>query len=335
MSELTRMAYALLFPVILDIEITEETAKFLSKGGRSLLLGENADEYSSGKLSQDRIEKENMRNLKAFTKKAREYSEHLLIAGDADIAAVNRFEGITPRLPSRAEAQSLSSEEIEQIVFEVSKKIIDAGINMVLSPTADIVVGENSWLANRTLADDPEVSARLVQAYVRGAKRAGLMTALKHFPGHPICSGSPATEAAAVNSSLETIKSLWQPFRAGITEGAEGVMLSPALYPEIIGETPAPLSPFFPWTLRNRLGFSGLIITCDLDHKATQGKSSIEDVCVAALIAGADLLLLSPRSFDKIDSIANSVVQAVESGKLRYERFAEAVGNVHEVTSHC
>ncbi|MBF8774059.1 glycoside hydrolase family 3 N-terminal domain-containing protein [Pseudomonas fulva] len=335
MSELTRMAYGLLFPVILDIDLTDETVDFLRKGGKSLLLGETAEEYTSGKLSAARMENESMANLKAFTQKAREYAEGLLIAGDADIAAVNRFEGITPLLPSRTAAQTMSIEELEKCVFEVSKKIVEAGINLVLSPTADIVTGANQWLANRTLSDDPEISARLVKGYVRGAKRAGLMTALKHFPGHPTCSGSPATETATVDCSLEIIKSLWQPFEAGIAEGVEGVMLSPALYPDIIGETPAPLSPFFPWTLRNRFEFSGLIITCDLDHKATQGTSNIEDVCVSALIAGADLLLLSPRSFNKLDTIARSIVQAVESGTLRYERFAEAAAKISAVTDHC
>ena len=113
MSELTRMAYGLLLPVVLDLELNDATVAFLRNGGKSLLLGETAEEYTSGKLSAVRMEKENMANLKAFTQQARGYAEGLLIAGDADIAAVNRFEGITPLLPSRTAAQTMSSDEIE------------------------------------------------------------------------------------------------------------------------------------------------------------------------------------------------------------------------------
>ncbi|MGK8973053.1 glycoside hydrolase family 3 N-terminal domain-containing protein [Burkholderia cenocepacia] len=80
--------------------------------------------------------------------------------------------------------------------------------------------------------------------------------------------------------------------------------------------------------LRTELGFSGLVMTCDLDHRATQGDRALGDVAVAALAAGADLLLLSPKSVPRIAEVAEAIVRAVADGRLEASRLQAAFDSV-------
>ena len=75
-------------------------------------------------------------------------------------------------------------------------------------------------------------------------------------------------------------------------------------------------------------------MTCDMDHKATIGAKSIGDVAIEALIAGADLLLLSPNAVPHIGEIAATIVGAVESDRLEPSRLNSAVSAVYKVAEY-
>lgn len=324
MNETMQMAYGVLFPVVLDLKIGDPIARFLDQGGKSLLFGETADEYRSGKLSEQRIQLERLEAWQRMADEVKARAGSAILAADADIAAVNRLEAVTTRLPDRGAAQRLSGTVLEEVCFQLGLEIKKTGINLALSPTADVVTGSNAWLEGRTLSEDPVKSAEMVRAYVRGTNRARLKSSLKHFPGNPICLGSPASDLATVPVSLAELKALWQPFQAGIEEGVSAVMMSPARYDALRHSTPGSLSAEFIGMLKDELRFSGLVMTCDLDHRATLGDSTLEQVVVTALGSGADMLLLSPNAVPSIDTLARSITDAVENGTLAESRLREA-----------
>lgn len=324
MSELLRQAHAVLFPVLVTLELDDHIGRFLDNGGKSLLFGETGDEYVSGQMSAERRRRETLDAWHATVEQATARAGHLLLAADADIAAVHRLQWLTPPLPSRDDAQRMSPRELEDICFDMAKGVAQTGINLVLSPTADVVTGHNLWLNGRTLADDPVLAAGMVRAYVRGVRRAGLQTTLKHFPGHPELVGHPATSDATVPLSLAELRALWAPFEAGIDEGVDAVMMGPARFEAVA----ASLSRELISTLRTELGFDGLVMTCDLDHRATQGDRALGDVAVAALAAGADLLLLSPKAVPRIGEVAEAIVRAVADGRVDASRLQAAFDSV-------
>ncbi|CAG9223088.1 glycoside hydrolase family 3 N-terminal domain-containing protein [Burkholderia vietnamiensis] len=328
MSELLRQAHAVLFPVLVTLELDDHIGRFLDNGGKSLLFGETGDEYVSGQMSAERRRRETLDAWHATVEQATARAGHLLLAADADIAAVHRLQWLTPPLPSRDDAQRMSPRELEDICFDMAKGVAQTGINLVLSPTADVVTGHNLWLNGRTLADDPVLAARMVRAYVRGVRRAGLQTTLKHFPGHPELVGHPATSDATVPLSLAELRALWAPFEAGIDEGVDAVMMGPARFEAVQPAVAASLSRELISTLRTELGFDGLVMTCDLDHRATQGDRALGDVAVAALAAGADLLLLSPKAVPRIGEVAEAIVRAVADGRVDASRLQAAFDSV-------
>jgi beta-N-acetylhexosaminidase len=334
MSELSRKAHAVLFPVLLTLDTDDHISRFLDNGGRGLLFGETEDEYVTGRMSEQRIQRETLDAWNEAVEAVTARAGNLILAADADISAVHRLQGISPKLPSRDAAAQMSDVELEQICFKMACSVFDAGINLVLSPTADVLTGSNQWLEGRTLADDPHTVARIVRAYVRGTRRAGLKTTLKHFPGHPVLHGHPARDEATVPLSLAELRAQWGGFRAGIEEGVSAVMMGPARFNAVVPPTAGSLSRELIALLRRELEFGGLVMTCDMDHKATIGAKSIGDVAIEALIAGADLLLLSPNAVPHIGEIAATIVGAVESDRLEPSRLNSAVSAVYKVAEY-
>jgi beta-N-acetylhexosaminidase len=324
MSTLESKAFSVLFPVLLDLDMNDGVRRFLGSGGRSLLFGETAQEYVSGKMSESRLQAETLEKWQRFTGTAKELGGPLLLAADADISAVHRLEGIAPALPEPERARAMGIVELEEACFQVATAVRNAGVNLLLSPTADVVGGTNVWLQGRTLSDDVDRAAAMVGAYVRGVRRAGLASTLKHFPGHPVLLQLPATEVAVVNESLDQLRAYWPAFQAGVNAGVDAVMMGPAIFSACEPPVAASVSPELIGLLRQELGFKGLVMTIDLDHRSTIGDLSLGEVAVAALNAGADLLLVSAKAMPEIPQIVRAITAAITQGRLSQERLEAA-----------
>jgi beta-N-acetylhexosaminidase len=324
MSTLESKAFSVLFPVLLDLDMNDGVRRFLGSGGRSLLFGETAQEYVSGKMSESRLQAETLEKWQRFTGTAKELGGPLLLAADADISAVHRLQGIAPALPESERARAMGIIELEEACFQVATAVRNAGVNLLLSPTADVVGGTNVWLQGRTLSDDVDRAAAMVGAYVRGVRRAGLASTLKHFPGHPVLLQLPATEVAVVNESLDQLRAYWPAFQAGVNAGADAVMMGPAIFSACEPPVAASVSPELIGLLRQELGFKGLVMTIDLDHRSTIGDLSLGEVAVAALNAGADLLLVSAKAMPEIPQIVRAITAAITQGRLSQERLEAA-----------
>ena len=115
----------------------------------------------------------------------------------------------------------MSESDFEGSVERLAQAGRELGVNVFLSPTADVVAGKNPWLTGRTPGSDLKSVSRLVASYVRGCQRGGVVATLKHFPGHPVLSGVPAVDSdARVPLSQSELGPFLAPFAAGITAGA-------------------------------------------------------------------------------------------------------------------
>jgi beta-N-acetylhexosaminidase len=331
MSQMLATAFSVLFPVVDPLELNDDLRRFLGSGGRSVLFGETAEEYRRGQMSDERLQIETLDKWQGFVGQARELPGDMILAADADISAVHRLQGVACALPSPAVAQAMTADELEEVCFQMALGVREAGVNLVLSPTADVLSGPNVWLQGKTLAGDPLKAAEMAAAYVRGVRRAKVGSTLKHFPGHPQLAKLPATEEAFLTSSMSALRSGWSAFRSGIEAGADAVMLGPAIVEAVTPAVSASLSADLVHILRSELGFNGLVMTIDLDHRSVQRDAPIEEVVVAALNAGADLLLISARLLPKAGVLAQAIVEAVAQGRLSVERLnaaAQAVARV-------
>lgn len=331
MSLIETRAHSVLFPVLERLELNDDLRKFLGNGGRSLLFGETGEEYRKGQMGASRLADETLEQWQWITGEAKSLAGPLILAADADISAVHRLQGVTPALPEVEAARRMGSVDLEVACFEVATAVREAGINLVLSPTADVLDGINVWLEGRTLSNEVGRAAAMVAAYVRGVRRANVSSTLKHFPGHPRLLRQPATEEAVVTGSLDQLRAFWPAFQAGVDAGAEAVMMGPAIFSALQPPTSASLSPELMGLLRNELGFKGVVVTIDLDHRSVMGSGSLGEVAVAALNAGADLLLLSARAVPQIPAIVAAIMTAVARGALAAERLDAASAAVWQL----
>src|SRR5271165_4049155 len=252
----------------------------------------------------------------------------LLFAADFERGVPMRLMGATVFPHAMAfggDGKLEDAEAFGRITAEESRAI---GIQWNFFPDADVNSNPANPIINtRSFGEDPKQVGDLVTAYIKGAHEAGMLTTVKHFPGH----GDTATDShlgvAAVNVDRAHLDSIeLPPFQQAIAAGVDSVMVAhvtvPALDPDpnhVATISPAIVSDL----LEKQLGFKGIIVTDALDMAGLTHlfASNIGRAAVEAFKAGNDLLLI-PADFP---ASYNAMLQAVQSGEISRERLDRSV----------
>lgn len=206
------------------------------------------------------------------------------------------------------------------------------GVNWQLAPVADVnTEPRNPIIGNRSFGSDPQRVATLVAEAVRSYADAGLLTCVKHFPGHgatTVDSHSGLPEIAHDRARLDRVELV--PFRSAIAAGAPAIMTAHIRVPVLdpTPDRPATLSPAIVDTLLRRdLRFAGLCLTDDLEMGALERSGGEARAALAAIAAGADHALLR---FDESAHLEahRLLLDAARSGSLPAARLETAVRRV-------
>jgi beta-N-acetylhexosaminidase len=197
----------------------------------------------------------------------------------------------------------------ERVGRAVGRELRALGVNVNYSPVCDLATNPgNPALGIRSFGDDPEAVATLVAATVRGLQAEGVASTAKHFPGKGDAAVDTHHELAVVSRSHdEFVDRELVPFRAAIDAGAWMVMSGHFAVPGLSGDErlPATLAPqVLTDLLRGEMHYDGLVTTDALDMKAlAQGAMQVVEV-IAAIHAGADLLLgtVDVEAAERIDA---------------------------------
>ena len=109
-------------------------------------------------------------------------------------------------------------------------------------------------------------------------------------------------------------------------------MVGPAIVEVFDNEKPASRSPAIISMLRSKFGFKGVVMSDDLDSRATMRDSTIEQVAIDALKAGSDFLLLAAIN-QQLERVTDAIYRAVEEGDLSEERLHEAGAKVRALVN--
>ncbi|UFU05699.1 glycoside hydrolase family 3 N-terminal domain-containing protein [Ruania halotolerans] len=200
------------------------------------------------------------------------------------------------------------------------------GINYDFAPVADVTIGAaDPIIGDRSPSGDPERAARAVTAAVQGFADGGVLSSLKHFPGHGSLTVDSHEDLPTQSASAEELADRdLVPFQVGVDAGAPTVMMGHIAVEAWDPGVPASLSPEAYQVLREDLGFTGVAITDALDMGALTQTRTSDEIAVEALAAGADLLL-GPVD---VAEAQHGIVSALEDGSLDRERVNEAAGRV-------
>src|SRR6202044_9888 len=252
----------------------------------------------------------------------------LLFAADFERGVSMRLQGTTVFPHAMAfggDGKMEDAEKFGRISGEESRAI---GIHWNFFPDADVNSNPTNPIINtRSFGEDPKQVGDLVTAYIKGAHEGGMLTTVKHFPGH----GDTATDShlgvASVNVDRAHLESIeLPPFRQAIAAGVDSVMVAhvtvPALDPD--PNHVATISPSVVTDLlEKQMGFKGLIVTDALDMAGLTHlfANNIGRAAVEAFKAGNDLLLIPAD----LGASYEAMVKAVRSGEISRERLDHSV----------
>lgn len=239
--------------------------------------------------------------------------------------------------PSAAWVAANRSEQGAHALYgAMARKLADGGVNLNLAPVVDLntyprnpIIGRQK----RSFGRDPETVTGYARAFVAAHKREGVMTALKHFPGH----GSSRKDS---HLGFADVSTTWQPTEllpyqdpflldlASMVMVAHVTLGKPALPG---GEAlPATLSPrVVDGLLRSELGYSGVVISDDMDMGAIRALMSREEAAVRAIEAGVDILIYSKHE-ERPAQLARSIHGALLNAAERDPTFRARVDAAYD-----
>lgn len=242
------------------------------------------------------------------------------------VTRVSRYKAFRDeKFPSPRDVyDSLGEEGLESIEKEKGELLLSLGINLNLAPVADVSIDSNDFINIRTFNRNAKETANLIGLMVDYANEVGISSSLKHFPGYGNNVDTHTGVAIDERSYDNFLNNDYLPFEEGIKRKVPSILVSHNIIKCIDSEYPATLSKMIvTGELRNKLNFSGIIITDDLSMGAVSSYVDDNSAAVLAINAGNDLIITSD-----FVNMYNSVITAVKSGKIKMETIDTAVRRI-------
>lgn len=251
--------------------------------------------------------------------------------GTVSRIADNENMGTTKFTSMRKIGDSRDINKAYEVGFTIGKEINELGFNLDFAPDADVITNPNNTeIGSRSFGTDANIVSEMVPQVVKGLHENNVCAALKHFPGHGGSEANSHNEFSYTPQNLEGLRQVeFLPFKAGMKEDADFILVSHIAAPNVTGDnTPCSLSStIITDILRNELEYDNVVITDALNMKAVSNYYTPKESSIAALKAGADMLLM-PVS---IDEAYNSVISACNNGTISEERLNQSVKRILRV----
>ena len=252
----------------------------------------------------------------------------LLFAADFERGVSMRLMGTTIFPHAMAFGADGKTEDAEMFGRITAQEARAIGVHWNFFPDADVNSNPANPIINtRSFGEDPQQVGDLVTAYIKGAHEAGMLTTVKHFPGH----GDTATDShlgvASVNGDRAHLDSIeLPPFRQAIAAGVDSVMVAHVTVPALDSDpnhVATISSSVVSDLLEKQLGFKGLIVTDALDMAGLTHlfANDIGRAAVEAFKAGNDMLLIPAD----LGVSYEAMLKAVKSGEISRQRLDRSV----------
>lgn len=245
----------------------------------------------------------------------------LLISLDQEGGEVQTLRGDDfPPIPTAVNQGKLSPSALSAQAISWAGRLAAIGINFDLAPVADTVpasLGTRNppiGAFHRQYGSDPIAVAGDIAILVPAIQSTGVITTLKHFPGLGRTLANTDFSADAVDTVTTADDPYLQPFIAGIHSGTGAVMMSSATYPKLDSASIATFSrAIVTGLLRDKLGFSGLIVSDALGGAAAVSSVPLSQRAVRFIKAGGDLALTV--EYSKAPAMIAGLIDAAHDSK--------------------
>jgi beta-N-acetylhexosaminidase len=269
----------------------------------------------------------------------------LLISVDQEGGRVQRLKskyGFYGKFPKAKDVSKMSDVSVRTHYNKMGAELNSVGINYNLAPDVDLAINKKNhviYKLGRSYGADPKTVVKYSSIFMDAMHNNGVLTSLKHFPGHGSSLGD-------THKGFVDVTKLWkkvelEPYRMlAQSTVIDTVMVAHVFNKNIDSKYPATLSAkTVNGLLRQEFGFDGVVITDDLQMGAIQHKYGLKNTLKLAINAGNDILLfgnqLSVKSMVKTDTLVNTIKSMVQRGEVNLadieksnERLAHLKGKI-------
>ena len=253
----------------------------------------------------------------------------LLIAMDAEWGIGMRLDSVQ----SFPRQMMLGATRDTAIVYKMGAAIAAQckrlGVNADFAPDVDVNNNAlNPVINSRSYGEDKTWVGKLGIAYMKGLQNNGVMACAKHFPGHGDTNVDSHNDLPVISRSMQQLDTLeFFPFRRLIYAGVGSIMIAhlevPALDTAL--HVPSTLSKnTVTGILRNKMGYTGLIITDALNMQGVTKYFPSGDAELKAFEAGNDILLF-PQD---VPAALTKIKNAIDSGTIPMSQLEQSVRRI-------
>ena len=203
----------------------------------------------------------------------------------------------------------------------IARELRAVGIDANCAPVADLVTqSTHPFLKNRCYGTDPALVSRIALAVAQAHLAEGVLPVVKHLPGHGRSELDTHLALPTVNASREELFAQdFAPFRAlaHLPMAMTGHLVFSAY-----DSLPATQSPEMIRVIRQEIGFSGLLMTDDLNMQALAG--DLASRTALSLKAGCDLALHCKGDLAEMQAVAAAAGEMGAATRARAERAVAA-----------
>ena len=209
----------------------------------------------------------------------------------------------------------------------IAAELRDLEINVNCAPMLDVARPHtHPFLRNRCYGSTSEIVSAMGRAMADGMAAGGVMSVMKHIPGHGLGQVDSHFDLPIVTEPKEVLQTDFAPFRA--LNDLPMAMTAHIIYEAFDEENPATFSAPLIQHIREDFGFDGVLMSDDLSMKALSG--TMAERVVKSLSAGCDIVLHCNGDMDEMQEIADHANLSKKA-----EKRVKIVENTHDNFKKC
>ncbi len=216
------------------------------------------------------------------------------------------------------------SKKAHDVGLTIGSYLKGYGVNLDFAPVADVNTNpENIVIGDRSFGSEPELVAKMVSAEIDGFHEAGVMSCIKHFPGHGDTKGDTHKGFVSTEKTWEELKGCELIPFIDASKHTDMIMISHITAPNITSDgLPSSLSnEMMEGKLRKEMNYDGVVITDSMAMGAITQEYTSSTAAIKAIAGGADIILM-PENFVEA---YNGIYDAVINGTISEKRIDESV----------
>jgi len=258
----------------------------------------------------------------------------LFIAIDQEGGRVNRLKekyGF-PRSVSAAKLGKYSLDSVRFYGETTAATLAGLGINVNFAPVVDLASNPSNPIIatiERAFSAQADSVALLAREFIRQHRELGVVTVLKHFPGHGSSKDDTHLGIADVTNTWNASELI--PYQTLIDSGDMDAIMTAHIVNKKLDEKGLPGTLSKKITndlLRGKLNYNGVVFSDDMQMHAIAKHYPLEDAILLAINGGVDILTFSnniqgsqERAADKVHQI---IRKFVENGTISKERIDQS-----------